>query len=450
MIHPGLQTLAQVSATRLLNTAAEGAAIAALVWVLLRMAGRQNSGTRFAVWFSALLAVAALPFSTQYTSPNLLASARLHAGLVVPGPWALYLFASWVAVSVLLLARLAMGFWRVRTLRRKCVHVDLSTLHPQLTHILWSFDSSRRVSLCVSDDVTSPSAVGFFHPAIVFPAWALRDLSLEELEVVLLHELAHLRRWDDWTNLAQKVVKALFFFHPAVWWIENRLALEREMACDDMVLARTANPKAYAACLIAFAEKVQRGRELALAQAAVSHIRQTSLRISQILDVRRPNATRVWKPVLGVITGLSVAAFIAAPYVPRVIAFQDRAQPAPALASMSSVSAVRSVLASSIGQASMSRRNIRTADPAIEAVPVRFEPRASASSVRGEFITSRKLRPRLAQASGRNQIPAMLVIMQSAQYDASGSAVWTICVWRVRAGSSVQDQIETAIVLSSI
>ena len=65
----------------------------------------------------------------------------------------------------------------------------------------------------------------------------MQELSTLELNAILLHELAHLRRRDDWTNLIQKIVGALLFFHPAVWWIEKKLALEREMACDDLVLA---------------------------------------------------------------------------------------------------------------------------------------------------------------------------------------------------------------------
>jgi len=83
----------------------------------------------------------------------------------------------------------------------------------------------------------------------------LRELSPEELRVVLLHEFAHLRRWDDWTNLLQKLVRTIFFFHPAVWWIERRLSLEREMACDEAVLAETENPQAYAECLVSLQRK---------------------------------------------------------------------------------------------------------------------------------------------------------------------------------------------------
>jgi len=102
-------------------------------------------------------------------------------------------------------------------------------------------------------------ATGFFRPMIVIPAWALGELSTEELKVVLLHEAAHLERWDDWTNLTQKVLRALFFFHPVVWWLESKLALEREMACDDLVVAATSSPRAYAECLVSLAEKSSDG-----------------------------------------------------------------------------------------------------------------------------------------------------------------------------------------------
>ena len=97
-----------------------------------------------------------------------------------------------------------------------------------------------------------------------------------ELNSILIHELAHLERRDDWTNLAQKVLRALLFFHPAVWWVERQLSLEREMACDDVVLSRTANPRAYAECLVTVAERSLMRRGLALAQAAVSKMRQTT------------------------------------------------------------------------------------------------------------------------------------------------------------------------------
>jgi len=147
--------------------------------------------------------------------------------------------------------------------------------------------------------------------------------------------LAHLRRWDDWTNLAQQVLKALLFFHPAVWWIENQLALEREMACDDAVLAETGNPRGYAQCLISMAEKSFLRRGLALAQAAVNRMRQTSLRVSQILDINRPSATRIWKPALYSVAAFFVLCLVSLSHAPELVAFQDR-MPDAALASATS------------------------------------------------------------------------------------------------------------------
>ena len=328
MTVPDLQSLAQVFPERLLNTAAEGVVLAGMVWVLLRLIGRQNSGTRFTIWFSALLAIVALPF---FSGSGFVAShsrglppANLHGEITLSGFWAFYLFAAWAVGAGLLLLRLSVGLWRVRQIRRNCSEVDVASLDPAIACIVLDFESHRRVKLCVSSDLTVPAAIGYFRPAIVFPAWLLPQLSAEEIKVILLHELAHLRRWDDWTNLAQKIVKAVFFFHPAVWWIENRLTLEREMACDDVVLAQTGNPRAYASSLISFAEKLRNAQGLALAQALVSRMRHMSLRVAQILDAKRPFRTGLWKPVLGLSAGLLALVFGAAPYVPRFVAFQTQ------------------------------------------------------------------------------------------------------------------------------
>ena len=161
---------------------------------------------------------------------------------------------------------------------------------------------------------------------IVLPAWALRELSPSELNVVLLHEFAHLRRGDAWTNLVQKIVRAVLPFHPAVWWIDGRLSLEREMACDDQVLAETANPRGYAQCLIALLEKSAARRGWAMAQAAVHRVGEASQRIVQILDVSRPNGKRVWKPALGLVATFSLLCLAVVPRAPRFVAFDGGAQ----------------------------------------------------------------------------------------------------------------------------
>src|SRR5581483_10139579 len=128
--------------------------------------------------------------------------------------------------------------------------------------------------------------------------WALNEMSMTELDAALLHEIAHIRRWDDITNLVQKVLAAFLFFHSAVWWIEKRLALNREMACDDVVLRETANRRQYAECFVSLAEKSLLRCGIALAQAVVSHMRDTRIRVSQILNTNGPAVTTVWKPAL--------------------------------------------------------------------------------------------------------------------------------------------------------
>jgi hypothetical protein len=143
------------------------------------------------------------------------------------------------------------------------------------------------------------------------------------LQQVLLHELAHLRRWDDWTNLVQRFLKAILFFHPAVWWMEERISLEREMACDDAVLAETASPRAYAECLATLAEKSFVRRSAALAQAAVNRIRQTTLRVAQILDVNRSKSAPARKSAVALMTAFACACGVIAWRAPQLVGFDD-------------------------------------------------------------------------------------------------------------------------------
>jgi len=415
--------VAEMSVERLLNGVAEGMVIAFFAWLLLRVIGRRNSGTRFAVWFCALLAIALAPFVES--SGHVVVHPT--AAVTMPRAWSLYLFAAWATIASIGLARVVAGFWHLRSIRHSCRAVEGSALAVSaakaaasneartaslkrcpdtsveaapIQHSVLDNDSAvdieapaisdgvpateaanindgvlhrkaalrmvaldpalmrsltqsgRSIELCVSEELQVPTAIGLVKPAIVIPAWALRELSPAELNAVVLHELAHLRRWDDWTNLAQKVLRALFFFHPAVWWVENRLSLEREMACDDMVLAQTANPRAYAKCLVSLAEKNLLRRGIALAQAAVGRMRHTSLRILQILDARRSNSARIWKPAPWVIAGFSVACLATAAHAPRLVAFGDSADTRPNVSMSASSRVSSSPTASSYGDSS--------------------------------------------------------------------------------------------------
>ena len=462
MSAPDLQWLAQVFTERLLNTAAEGMILAGLAWVLLRLIGRQSSRTRFAVWFVTLLTIVALPF---FAAPGagaahlpMIASAKVHREIVLSASWAKYLFAAWAVGAALLLLRLSVGLWQVHRLRNSCRDVELDQLEPAMAEVFRGFSARSQTMLCVSARVNVPAAIGFFRPAIVFPAWLLPQLSADEIEVVLLHEHAHLCRWDQWSNLAQKFARALFFFHPAVWWIENHLTLEREMACDDIVVAQSRSPKAYASFLVSFAEKLQHAPGLEMVQALVSRMRQMTLRVTQILDGGRSRRTALWAPVLAVNAALVTLVVAAAPYAPQLVAFRN--QPGQSHSSRQTV-ASRQVFtqtarptdvaaAFAVGRtAPRPQGPTPTLQPrAIQAV---YHPRAAAIPLR---IPSRPPMPLKAALNGptpavipaeaETNVPSQetFLVVETTHYDSSGDGVWTLCIWRVKGGNR---QLETAI-----
>lgn len=323
-----LNSIAQVSALRIVDCLVEGTLITIFAVLLLKLARRQNSGTRFAIWFSTLIAIAVVPviggaYGVHRSAP--IEDLR-QPMMTVPGSWAVYLFGVWAFIAAWGVLRVMAGVWHLCKLQNNCVPLDTLQLDARLREALERNSGGRRVEICESDAVQVPTAIGLVRPAVVIPRWVMQELSPDEVNQILLHELAHLRRFDDWTNLAQKLVTALFFFHPAVWWIERKVSLEREMACDDAVLAETASPRAYAECLAHLAERTLIQRSLALAQAALGRIRHTSLRVAQILDIDRPaGKTWSWKAGVSLMAGCAVVLVLCTSPAPKLIAFQDSA-----------------------------------------------------------------------------------------------------------------------------
>jgi beta-lactamase regulating signal transducer with metallopeptidase domain len=322
---PLMEPIAQLSAVWIVDCLLEGVLIALFAAFLSRLSNKQSSATRFVVWFCALMAIAATPLASDLFAPRggNLGSEIGRAVITLPGEWAVYVFGIWAVIAGWFLARIGVGLWRLHTLRKSFDRVDLDRLDRGVHDILQRGSERRCISLCTSKRVQVPAAIGLIDPLVVIPTWMLEELSSDELSQILLHELAHLRRRDDWTNLAQQVVKALFFFHPAVWWIEKKISLEREMACDDAVIAETARPRAYAECLQRMAEKTLVRRTLALAQAAFGRVRQTSMRVAQILDANRPREkAQLWKTAVPLTSFVFFCALVGAKE-PELIAFQD-------------------------------------------------------------------------------------------------------------------------------
>ena len=309
-----------IAGERLINCVVEGTLIAVFISLLFRLKIFRDSATRFAIWLVTMVAILGLPFigvspSSQLTS----AASLLHIN--VPADLLGYALAAWAAISLLGIIRISVGLLRLRGLRRRARELDAYQLPLEARSVLESCKSQRDVRICVSDEINAPTAIGFIRPAVLMPEWVLSELSGEKLRSVLLHEVGHLRRWDDWTNLLQKFLRAILFFHPAIWWIDSRLCLEREMACDDMVLATTNDAHAYAECLVSLAEKSMLRRGVALAVAAVGRVRQMTLRLGRILD-QNPRG-RVPGLAMASLSIFGVLAIAASAHLPVLVVLQD-------------------------------------------------------------------------------------------------------------------------------
>ena len=113
----------------------------------------------------------------------------------------------------------------------------------------------RRVpTLTYCRAVAVPTVFGLLQSTILLPLAAASGLTLAELEAIILHELAHLRRHDHWVNLMQRCVEAMFFFHPAVWFLSRQITLVREHCCDDAVIGLGAERQVYIDSLVRVAE----------------------------------------------------------------------------------------------------------------------------------------------------------------------------------------------------
>ena len=133
------------------------------------------------------------------------------------------------------------------------------TLHSKLKVLAKRLRVNRTVQLMESALVQIPTVVGWLRPVILLPASALTGLSSEQLEAILAHELAHIKRVDYLINMLQTVVEILGFYHPAVWWVSHKIRAERENCCDDLAVAISGDRVCYARALTSM-EEIRAGR----------------------------------------------------------------------------------------------------------------------------------------------------------------------------------------------
>lgn len=241
----------------------QATALAGVLWVLSRAITAAK--VRYRLAYGTLLAQVVVSVATFFhvyapavaggaadgTSLLLVLSGR-EAGAAAPASVLPTVVVVWALAVVVGTLRLGWSFGRVRRMRRKGQKAVPAGLAQRVQDLALRIGYTAKVSLALNDMVDGPALIGHFKPLILFPVSLLNQLTPEEAEAVILHELAHLQRRDHWWNLLQCLIEVVFQYHPVVWWIGARIREEREHCCDDIVLDHGPGGLPYARALLYF------------------------------------------------------------------------------------------------------------------------------------------------------------------------------------------------------
>ena len=306
----------------------QGAVIGASVALALRIASRATASTRYAIACAGLAVMLLAPAMTVWRLQSdhgpgrfggldtrttavvaVPSAAGLQTGVKAPGTiaprtmgspvrWFPLLVVLWLTGVAALTTRTAIGWLRVRRIHRASLALPPSRWQVTATRLAEVFGIDRRIHLAESDLVDAPAVVGWLRPVVVIPVAAFANLSPTQVEAILAHELAHVRRHDYLVNLVQAAAETLLFYHPAVWWVSHRVRVEREHCCDDVALSVCGDAIEYAEALAAI-ETRRAVPALALAANAGSLVH----RVRRILGMQTAAAPTGWivAPVLAAV-----------------------------------------------------------------------------------------------------------------------------------------------------
>jgi beta-lactamase regulating signal transducer with metallopeptidase domain len=161
----------------------------------------------------------------------------------------LWLVQAWFLGVVLLSLRTAGGLFVIERMRRREIKPVGQELFERCLALQRKMGLERFIRYCECQRLDAPAVLGWFRPVVLLPVRALTGLTEEQIEAVIAHELAHIRRLDCFVNLFQIAVETLLFYHPAVWWVSQRIRAERENCCDDEAILICGDAVNYARAL---------------------------------------------------------------------------------------------------------------------------------------------------------------------------------------------------------
>ncbi|MTB51185.1 M56 family metallopeptidase [Lewinella sp. W8] len=267
----------------ILHSLWQASLLAGILWAVSRIPRGVSARTRYRLAFGTLLGqfvwslitffglyepVVAVAYESAPPAFYLFAEAPMEAATPAAADTSLlfWVVIVWIVGAMIGALRLCWSFGRVRRMQRRA-RMAVPPEFAELVQVLANrLDLRASFRLGISDRISGPALVGHLRPMLLFPVAVINQLSLEEAEVVILHELAHLKRKDHWWNLLQCLLEVIFYYHPVIWWIGARIREEREHCCDDLVIGAGSDQITYAKTLLFFAQlRQQPASALALA-----------------------------------------------------------------------------------------------------------------------------------------------------------------------------------------
>ena len=328
----------------LLHLLWQGALVAGVLAAALHLIDRKNAAMRYAMSCFALASLLAFGIGTAVRIYEPSGNSIANVGTVAAGfpdtvaenpitpttipilellrLYAPQIVFAWLIGVALLSIRLGFTWFRARRL----ITAEAVPASESWQHVVGRLSASLRltrpVRLLESAAVEVPSVIGWLRPVILIPVSSLSGLTPEQLEMILAHELAHIRRHDFLVNLVQSIAETLLFYHPAAWWISRQIRLERENCCDDLAVAVCGNALHYARALTTL-EELRRAPASAVAANGGSLFARIRRLVTRTEEGRLVNGWTAIAAAIGLVVLMSVAS------IPMLADYAGDAPPPP-------------------------------------------------------------------------------------------------------------------------
>jgi beta-lactamase regulating signal transducer with metallopeptidase domain len=315
--------------TALLHSLWQDAIVGLVLWGALVVMRRSSANARYLACCAALALMALLPLVTTIVLSERAVSSlsSMPASLTVPAPvndapvrevtsvtresgaadwlaplapWALPV---WLAGVLACSLRLVLASAQAVVLRRRSDPED-GEIAATVARLAARIGLRRSVAVRLSVRTDSPATLGLLRPVILLPPAVALGVTSQQLEALLAHELAHIRRYDYLVNLLQMLVETLFFYHPAIWWASKRIRVERELCCDDIAVDACGDAVSYAQALTKVA-RMQLSRPGLALGATGGPFLQRIQRLLGVTTTSRP-ACPLWVTVASVVMIVAV------------------------------------------------------------------------------------------------------------------------------------------------